>query len=192
MKFREDQFYVEQVLSGNVEAYRLLVEKHQDLVYTIVHRIIASREEAEELAQDSFIKAYNKLKDFKGNAKFSTWLYRIAYNTAVSHSRKKKVEFLAMDEKLIENYSEKHVGENLLGLSNEEQQILITQALASIPRTDNLIISLFYYHGKDIDEISEIVGMTQSNVKVKLHRIRKKLLTEMNSILDNKTNKTVA
>lgn len=192
MKFREDQYYVEQVLGGNVEAYRRLVEKHQDLVYTIVHRIIANAEEAEELAQDAFMKAFNKLKDFKGNSKFSTWLYRIAYNTAVSHSRKKKVEFLAMDERLIENYSEEDASENLLGLSAEDQKRLITQALSSIPRTDNLIISLFYYHGKDIDEISEIVGMTQSNVKVKLHRIRKKLLTEMNNILENNNNKTVA
>jgi RNA polymerase sigma-70 factor (ECF subfamily) len=191
MKFREDQYYVEQVLGGNVEAYRQLVEKHQDLVYTIVHRIIASSVEAEEVAQDVFLKAYSKLEDFRNKAKFSTWLYRIAYNTAISHGRKKKVEFLAIDEKLIENFSEEDISNSLLGLSADDQKRLITEALASIPRTDNLIVSLFYFHEKDIDEISEIVGMTQSNVKVKLHRIRKKLLREMNSIINNDIN-TVA
>ncbi len=191
MKFRDDQYYVEQVIGGNVEAFRQLVEKHQDLVYTIVHRIVVSGVEAEEVAQDVFLKAYNKLEDFRGKAKFSTWLYRIAYNTAISHGRKKKVEFLAIDEKLIENYSEEDIGDNLLGMSGENQKKLITDALSTIPRTDNLIISLFYFHKKDIDEISEIVGMTQSNVKVKLHRIRKKLLKEMNSIIDKNIN-TVA
>lgn len=185
MKFRDDQYYVEQVIGGNVEAFRQLVEKHQDLVYTIVHRIVVSGVEAEEVAQDVFLKAYNKLEDFRGKAKFSTWLYRIAYNTAISHGRKKKVEFLAIDEKLIENYSEEDISDNLLGMSVENQKKLITEALSTIPRTDNLIVSLFYFHKKDIDEISEIVGMTQSNVKVKLHRIRKKLLKEMNSIMDN-------
>jgi RNA polymerase sigma-70 factor (ECF subfamily) len=185
MKFRDDQYYVEQVIGGNAEAFRQLVEKHQDLVYTIVHRIVVSGVEAEEVAQDVFLKAYNKLEDFRGKAKFSTWLYRIAYNTAISHGRKKKVEFLAIDEKLIENYSEEDISDNLLGMSVENQKKLITEALSTIPRTDNLIVSLFYFHKKDIDEISEIVGMTQSNVKVKLHRIRKKLLKEMNSIMDN-------
>ncbi len=76
-------------------------------------------------------------------------------------------------------------------MSGENQKKLITEALSTIPRTDNLIVSLFYFHKKDIDEISEIVGMTQSNVKVKLHRIRKKLLKEMNSIIDKNIN-TVA
>lgn len=191
MKFRDDQYYVEQVIGGNAEAFRQLVEKHQDLVYTIVHRIVVSGVEAEEVAQDVFLKVYNKLEDFRGKAKFSTWLYRIAYNTAISYGRKKKVEFLAIDEKLIENYSEEDISDNLLGMSVENQKKLITEALSTIPRTDNLIVSLFYFHKKDIDEISEIVGMTQSNVKVKLHRIRKKLLKEMNSIIDKNIN-TVA
>jgi len=176
------------ILSGDTAAYRGLVEKHQDLVYTIVHRIISSAEEAEEVAQDVFVKAYNKLSDYKGEAKFSTWLYRIAYNTAVSHTRKKKVEFLAMDEEVIVNHSEEDVQQQVMGLSTEEQNKLIKKALAILPRTDSLMITLFYYHGKDIEEISEIVGLTQSNVKVKLFRIRKKLFKEMNEIIDSNIN----
>ena len=191
MKFREDPYYIRMILSGDTEAYRGLVEKHQDLVYTIVHRIISSAEEAEEVAQDVFVKAYNKLSDYKGEAKFSTWLYRIAYNTAVSHTRKKKIEFLAMDEEVIVNHSEEDVQQEVMGLSTEEQNKLIKKALAVLPRTDSLMITLFYYHGKDIEEISEIVGLTQSNVKVKLFRIRKRLFKEMNEIIDSNIN-TVA
>jgi len=191
MMFREDPYYIRQVLNGDTEAYRQLVEKHRDLVYTIVHRIVSSAEEAEEVAQDVFVKAYNKLSDFKAEAKFSTWIYRIAYNTAVSHTRKKKVEFHAMDEEMIENHSVDEVEQEIMGLSTEEQSKLIKKALSSLPRTDNLIISLYYYHGKEIDEISEIVGLTQSNVKVKLFRIRKKLLKEMNALMNMNIN-TVA
>lgn len=191
MKFREDPYYIRMILSGDTAAYRGLVEKHQDLVYTIVHRIISSAEEAEEVAQDVFVKAYSKLSGFKGEAKFSTWLYRIAYNTAVSHTRKKKIEFLAMDEEVIVNHSEEDVQQEVMGLSTEEQNKLIKKALAILPRTDSLMITLFYYHGKDIEEISEIVGLTQSNVKVKLFRIRKRLFKEMNEIIDSNIN-TVA
>jgi RNA polymerase sigma factor (sigma-70 family) len=191
MKFREDPYYIRLVLNGDTAAYRMLVEKHQDLVYTIVHRVVSSTEEAEEVAQDVFVKAYSKLSDFKAEAKFSTWIYRIAYNTAVSHTRKKKVEFLAMDEEMIENYSEEEMQQEIMGLSQEKQSHLIQKALSVLPRTDNLIVSLFYYHGKDLEEISEIVGLTHNNVKVKLFRIRKKLLKEMNELMDRNIN-TVA
>jgi len=191
MKFREDQYYIRLVLKGEHSAYRQLVEKHQDLVYTIVHRIVPRDEEAEEVAQDVFVKAFQKLNGFKAEAKFSTWLYRIAYNTAISHTRKKNVEFFAMDDDMIENHHEEAVQQEIMGLSGEEQSKLINRALASLPRTDNLIVSLYYFHNKDLDEISEIVGLTANNVKVKLFRIRKKLLKEMNAILDKDVN-TVA
>ncbi|MCK4569429.1 MAG: sigma-70 family RNA polymerase sigma factor [Bacteroidales bacterium] len=184
MKFREDPYYIRLILKGDTEAYRRLVEKHQDLVYTIVHRIVSSAVEAEEVAQDVFVKAFSKLPDFKGEAKFSTWLYRIAYNTAVSHTRKKKIDIISMDENGIENLSEEDVQQEIMGLSPEEQNKLIRMALESLPRTDNLMITLFYYHGKGLEEISEIVGLTQNNVKVKLFRIRRKLYKEMNELMD--------
>ena len=191
MKFREDQYYIEQVLNGHTNAYRQLVEKHQDFVYTIVKRIINRAEEAEEVAQDVFIKAYQKLPDFKGAAKFSTWLYRIAYNSAISHTRKKKIEFLSTEEQQIENYSEDEIMQTIKGLNAEEQKQLIHTAMSTLPRTDNLIITLFYFHEKDLEEISEIVGMTHNNVKVKLHRIRKRLLIQINDLLEENIN-TVA
>jgi RNA polymerase sigma-70 factor (ECF subfamily) len=191
MKFREDEYYIEQVLNGYTAAYRQLVEKHQDFVYTIVKKIISSAEEAEEVAQDVFVQAYKKLPDFRGTAKFSTWLYRIAYNKSISHTRKKKLEFLSADEHLLENYSEDDLMQDIMGLSVNEQRGLIRDAMSSLPQTDSLIITLFYFHEKDLEEISEIVGMTHNNVKVKLHRIRKKLLVKMNEILDKNVN-TVA
>jgi len=191
MKFREDEYYIEQVLNGHTAAYRQLVEKHQDFVYTIVKKIVNTAEEAEEVAQDVFVKAYKKLPDFRGTAKFSTWLYRIAYNSSISHSRKRRIEFLSADEQVVENYSEDDLMQDIMGLSVQEQKSLIHDAMSTLPQTDSLIVTLFYFHEKDLDEISEIVGMTHNNVKVKLHRIRKKLLIKMNEILDKNVN-TVA
>jgi RNA polymerase sigma-70 factor (ECF subfamily) len=93
-----------------------------------------------------------------------------------------------MEENTIENYSEEEMCNDIMGLSAREQKKLIHHALSVLPRTDNLIISLFYFHKKDIEEISEIIGMTSNNVKVKLFRIRKKLLGEMNNMIDQDIN----
>lgn len=188
MKYREDQYYIEQVLKGNAAAYRYLVEKHKDLVFTIVKRIVSRSEEAEEVAQDVFVKAYSKLPDFRGTAKFSTWLYRIAYNASVSYSRKKKVEFLSADEQQIDNYSEENFADGIMGLSVDDQKTLINNALSALPGTDSLIVMMFYFHEKGIDEISEIIGMSPGNVKVKLHRIRKRLFKEMNELMNKGIN----
>jgi RNA polymerase sigma-70 factor (ECF subfamily) len=183
MKFREDQYYIGEVLKGDVNAFEPLVKKHQDLVFSIVRRIVKTPEDAEEVAQDVFLKAYHKLGKFKGESKFSTWLYRIAYNTAVSHGRKKKTEFIPAGEDQLERIPDTDIDREIMGLSAEEQGKLVRDALSVLPATENLIISLYYYHQKDIHEIGKIIGMTETNVKVKLHRIRKKMLKEMNHIL---------
>ena len=191
MKFREDQYYIEQVLKGDTAAYRYLVDKHKDLVFTIVRKIVNRAEIAEEVAQDVFVKAYQKLPDFQGTAKFSTWLYRIAYNAAISYTRKKRIEFLSTEEQQIENHTEDEMPMGIMGLSVNEQRELIQNALSSLPQTDTLILTLFYFHEKGLGEIGEIIGMTPGNVKVKLHRLRKRLLKEMNDIL-GKDVKTIA
>ncbi len=184
MTFRDDEYYIARVLEGNREAYRSIVEKHQDFVFTIVRRIIATREDAEEVAQDVFVKAYEKLRDFKGEARFSTWLYRIAYNAAISHTRKRKVEFPAGDDERIDRAAGDEVSNEFHGLSQDEQRRLIHRAMAELPATDSLIVTLFYFHGKELEEIGGIIDMTRNNVKVKLHRIRKRMFKEINEILE--------
>ena len=97
MKYQNDNYYIDRVLSGDVSAYALLVSKHKNLVFSIVLKILNNREDAEEIAQDVFLKAYQSLKKFEQKSKFSTWLYRIAYNSAISRTRKKKFEFVGGD-----------------------------------------------------------------------------------------------
>src|SRR3954462_14038435 len=89
------------VLKGNQQAYSILVERYRNFVFTLVLRYIKSREDAEEVAQDVFVKAYRSLADFKGNSKFSTWLYTVATTTSITFLRKKKLEVLSLDNEQV-------------------------------------------------------------------------------------------
>jgi RNA polymerase sigma-70 factor (ECF subfamily) len=182
MKFQDDNEYIAKVLSGNVSAYASLVAKHKNLVFSIVLKIVNNREDAEEISQDVFLKAYQSLSTFEKKSKFSTWLYRIAYNAAISKTRKKKIEMVAIEETVITNYSTDQIERNMSELDENDQQLILEKALKRLPDDDNLLITLFYKNENSIEDISEITGLSVSNVKVRLHRIRKKLYEEMNEL----------
>jgi RNA polymerase sigma-70 factor (ECF subfamily) len=171
------------VLSGDVSAYASLVTKHKNLVFSIVLKIVSNREDAEEISQDVFLKAYQALSTFERKSKFSTWLYRIAYNAAISKTRKKKVEMVAIEETVITNYSTDEIGRNMNDLDENDRPLILEKALLRLPEEDNLLITLFYKNENSIEDISGITGLSASNVKVRLHRIRKKLYEEMNGML---------
>jgi len=175
MKEQDDIFHVQRVLAGNTAAFAFLVEKHSDMAFTIANKIVRNREDAEEIAQDSFIKAYQSLRYFKGDSKFSTWLYRIVYNAAISHTRRKKQDFTQLDERVMSDTTEDEIFENLDALDTELQSKLVNEAINSLPADESAIVTLFYLKENSIDDISQITGLSVSNVKVKLFRIRKKL-----------------
>lgn len=175
----DDSFNINQVIEGNRQAFATLVDRHKDMVFTIAVKILRNREDAEEVAQDVFVKAFNALPTFKGDAKFSTWLYRIAYNTAISHTRRKKPVFSAIDDGVIDNYTTDSISKNVNERSAEEQIEAVNFVLDRLPEEENLLITLFYKKQKSIDEISEITGYGVSNVKVKLFRIRKRMYDEL-------------
>jgi RNA polymerase sigma-70 factor (ECF subfamily) len=183
MKFQDDNVYIERVLNGDVSAYASLVTKHKSLVFSIVLKIVNNREDAEEISQDVFLKAFQSLNTFEKKSKFSTWLYRIAYNAAISKTRKKKVELVAIEETVITNYSTDEIGQNIKELDENDRLMILEKALKQLPDEDNLLITLFYKNENSVDDISEITGLTVSNVKVKLHRIRKRLYEEMNGLM---------
>jgi RNA polymerase sigma-70 factor (ECF subfamily) len=183
MKFQEDSHYIERVINGDVSAYSSLVEKHKNLVFSIAVKILSNREDAEEIAQDTFLKAYASLKSFEKKSKFSTWLYRIAYNGAISKKRKKKLDAVEIDDQIMFNYSTDEISYNVHQIQESEQIQLIDKALLTLPEDDNLLITLFYKSEHSIEDISYITGLTQSNVKVKLHRIRKKLYESIQEML---------
>lgn len=155
--------------------FACLLDKYSRPVHTLIFKVVRSREDAEELTQDVFMKVFKGLSSFKGDCGFSTWIYRIAYNTALSSVRKKKHEFLAIEETTLTNISEEEVADMLGRTDSSEQIQRLDTALEQLPPEERALILLFYMKEKTVDELVTITGLTTSNVKVKLHRIRKKL-----------------
>lgn len=178
-----DQIYIDKVLSGDTNAFAYLINKYKDMAYTIAIKIVKSHEDAEEVAQDSFLKAFEKLNTFKGNAKFSTWLYTIVYRNSITKIRKKKVDTSGIDDYVIDNHSEGDDFPQIEAMKNEEQQKYVKEAVNKLPEKDALLITLFYMNDNSIEEIEEITGLSQSNVKVKLFRARKKLNQTLSDLL---------
>lgn len=158
------------VKAGNVHAYRSLVAMHQSLVFTMVYRRVNSREDAEEIAQDVFVKAYKYIASFKGDAKFSTWLCSIANNSTSTFLSKRKLVFSEWNERY-----EQQQDHEILFSPEEEQLKLIEKAMLKLPADDAQIISLFYQGEQSLAEIAAILQMETNAVKVKLHRARVKL-----------------
>ncbi len=180
MEQKDDIYYIEKVKSGETNAFSYIVEKYKDIVFSIALKVLKNREDAEELAQESFIKAYNSLHTFKGNAKFSTWLYRITYNSCISEIRKRKMNFASTSEIEIKDESEEL---NLDGIPAENRAQVIKQAMDQLPEDEYTLVLLYYFEEQSIEDIGKVTGLSESNTKVKLYRARKKLYTIISNIM---------
>lgn len=179
-----DQVYINKILNGDTNAFTVLVDRYKDLVFTLALRMVKNREEAEEVSQDTFIKVYKSLNRFKGDSKFSTWIYRVAYNTCLDRLKKNKRQEYTV---AIDEYTEHQVKtlENALdALEEQEKQLAIKKCLEMLPSEDSFILTLYYFEELSLDEISKITGLKPNNVKVKLFRSRKKLATILKQHLE--------
>ncbi len=165
---------IRRILKGETALYENLLNQYDQQVFSLIARIICNQEDAEELTQDAFLKAYQNLSSFKGESSFSTWMYSIAYNTAISAARKRKFETFALNDMQLANISEQQVDETLNDES-EEMIIKLNRAIEKLNSDERALITLFYYEEKALNETALILGLTESNAKVKLHRIRKKI-----------------
>ena len=186
-----DQVYIDRVLQGDTNAFAYLVDKYKNLTYTVAMKIVRNHEDAEEVAQDSFIKAYSQLHTFKGESKFSTWLYTIVYRNSITKIRKKKITTTNIDSYIIENQKSDYDFPQIEAIKNGEQKKYITEAIDNLPETDAFLITLFYLDESSVEEIEQITGLTKTNVKVKLFRARKKLLNELSLLLKDEIKEIV-
>lgn len=175
MDYKGDIYYIEQVLEGNNNAFSYMVDHHKNKAYNLAFRICGNHEEAEELAQDSFIKAYRSLPAFKMKCSFATWLYRIVYNTSVSHVRIKKKGVLSLEDFPADATDFIGFSTNEEDAEREYRNSLVNFALQKINEDERGLISLYYYDEMSTDEISDITGISKSNIKVKLFRARQKM-----------------
>jgi RNA polymerase sigma-70 factor (ECF subfamily) len=160
-------------MNGNVQDYSILINRHKDLAFTIAYRLLNSREDAEEVVQDAFVKAYRNLKGFRKDSRFSTWLFRIVYNTAISCRRSRKRGFQRIDQ-LPDVRENQEVTDEEWNM-NSERGLMLDKAMKQLPEEDRALITLFYLDESSVEEIHEITGLSRSNIKVKLFRARKKL-----------------
>ena len=167
---------IEQTLSGSQAAYADLIRRHQRFVFTLAMRFSKNREDAEEIAQDCFIKAYRSLANFQRQSKFSTWLYSIVYTTAMTFLRKKRVDTDSIDDEntyiQLENQSA-GFSNNLA--ENKSRSYYLNQAIEQLLPDDAAIITLFYMGEQSLEEIAQALGIEANTVKVKLFRARQRL-----------------
>jgi RNA polymerase sigma-70 factor, ECF subfamily len=175
MEAKDETRYIQRILDGETELYAVLLDRYNRPIYSLIVQMVSCPEDAEELVQDTFLKAFRSLGTYKGESRFSTWLYRIAYNITISFTRKKRQEFLYIEDSTINNVPDEKADEILCPTDDEERIAALIQAIELLSAEEKAVITLFYYEQKSIEEVGEVLNLTVSNVKVKLHRIRKKL-----------------
>jgi RNA polymerase sigma factor (sigma-70 family) len=174
----EENRILDRVLDGEQGAYALLVDGYKSYAFTIALKILNNRPEAEEAAQDAFIKAYHYLKSFNRQAKFSTWLYRIVFNTAISYKRKNKAQFQSIDNMAIE-----YGGDSTQGLERNDKEVFVRQAMDKLSEADRLAIQLYYINEFSLEEVAGILNQPLNTVKVRVHRARQRVGDELKRIL---------
>jgi RNA polymerase sigma-70 factor (ECF subfamily) len=181
------QVYIEAILKGDTNAFAVLLDRYKDLVFTLCIRMMKHREEAEEAAQDTFIKVYKSLNKFKGDSKFSTWIYRVAYNTCLDRLKKNKRQQYTVEINEYTEHQIKTLDNALDQMEAKEREQSIQDCLGLLPSEDSFLLTLYYFEELSLDEIGKIVDLKPNNVKVKLFRSRKKLATILKKNIDNET-----
>ena len=179
MNNQDEINYIERILAGETNLYSHFVNSYSNSIYSLIVRIVQTNEDAEELTQDSFLKAFKKLNSFKGDCSFSTWLFRIAYNTAISATRKRKIEYPMVDEVMMESVPDEAMESFFDGDENEIKLQKLEEAITKLNVEEKTLITLFYTEDKSVAELARVLDLTPENVKVKLHRVRKRLYVLM-------------
>ena len=176
----DDSEIITRVLKGEGSAYALLVERYRHLVFTMALRYVKKREDAEEVAQDAFVKAYRSLADFKGESKFSTWLYTITTTTALTFLRKKKLEVHSLDnDRVFEAVDNQSGGTPANQIEQKSRVTLVNEAIGLLSTDDAQVLTLFYKGEQSLEEIAQVLGKEPNAVKVQLHRARTRLKEKM-------------
>ena len=183
----EDQLLIKEILDSNSPgAYRMLVEKYQNKVFMVCVKILRNREEAEEAAQDVFVKGFKILNTLMDHTKFPNWILKIAYTVSIDRSRLKhikKTDLSQVNEKVYQ-----HIETPFVLASLENRKEILTRFINKLNPQEAAIINLYYLQDQSVKDIAEITGMSLSNVKVKLYRARIALRTMISSGFKHETN----
>lgn len=177
-----DDLYIKKVLDGQTEEFRYFIKQYKDLAFSVAFSVVKNEFTAAEVVQESFIKAFENLKSFKGKSKFSTWLCRIVINESFKTVRKEK---RTVSETGLVLPTEFHENPVIFDeLKETEQKYYINDCLNRLPASECLVLRLFYLAENSIKEICEMTGWSESNVKVHLHRGRKNMQEMLEKMLN--------
>jgi len=182
---------IEASLSGNQSAYADLVRRHQRFVFTLALRFAKNREDAEEIAQDCFIKAHRSLASFQKQSKFSTWLYSIVYTTSMTFLRKKKLPTDYIDDENTYIQLQNYAGSSGNLAENRSRSYYLNEAIGELLPDDASIITLFYMGEQSLDEIGKVLGIESNTVKVKLFRARQRLKEKLEKNLKSEVRELI-
>jgi RNA polymerase sigma factor (sigma-70 family) len=175
-----DTEIIKRILQGEQALFAQLVQRYQQYVFTLVLRFTDSREDAEEISQDVFVKAYRSLADFRGESKFSTWLYTVVRTSSITFLRKKKLDTTSLDnERTFLQLENRESGFNANTMEQKSRHAMVNAAIRLLSPDDGQIITLFYKGEQSLEEIGRIMGLEPNTVKVRLHRARNRLREKM-------------
>ncbi|MDR3712110.1 MAG: sigma-70 family RNA polymerase sigma factor [Puia sp.] len=175
-----DKEIISRVLQGEQGLFAQLVERYQQYVFTLVLRFTDNREDAEEIAQDVFVKSYRSLADFRGDAKFSTWLFTIVRTSSITFLRRKKLDTTSGDHEKTRLQLENLVsGFKADAIEQKSRHVMVSKAISMLGPDDAQLITLFYKAEQSLEEIGQIMGAAPNTIKVKLHRARQRLKEKM-------------
>jgi RNA polymerase sigma factor (sigma-70 family) len=174
---------IQQVIDGDAASFSYLVTQYKDLAFAIAIRILQNEQDAEEAVQDAFVQAFRKIKSFRGESRFSTWLYRIVVNHSLTRARKRKRVVPYADLELAEGQFEA-IETSYSRLTSQEQTKYINLALERLAPEDRTLLTLYYLEEQPIGEIAEITGISKENTKMRLHRARGKMYGVLSKIME--------
>lgn len=179
----DEKLQIKQVLKGDTSAFTYFVDTYQDMAITIAFRICGNKQDAEDIVQNAYVKAFHNLHTFRTDSKFSTWFYRIVYNTALTHisSSGFNTEFIDYQHMDAESYFSEW--DTLERINETEKKLMIDETLEKMPKDESLLLTLYYLEENSIKDIVLITGLGESNIKVKLYRARKRFADIMGTMM---------
>lgn len=171
MRTDDINIHIRKVQNGDLNSFRFIIDSYKRMAMSLAHKIIKSREDAEDIVQDSFISVYNNISKYNFSVKFSTWFYKIVLNNALSFVRKSKPDFIDIDnnDEILEIPDD-----SANELDGGDLSKVITMVFDDLSELDSTILKLYYYEDMKIEDIADILEIKYSNAKVILHRARNK------------------
>lgn len=185
MDARTDEEIIGLVLDGDVQAYRHLIDRHTGIAYSTAFAVTRNHEDAEEIVQDAFLKAFSSLGSFQGRSKFSTWLFRIVYHRALNHIEKSKSYKTSTELDFTVEKGDNLITQDREKLIHKDQELYIGKALEKLSAPDRLALSLYYLDERSQQEIAVLTGWSLAATKLRVHRARSRFDEALEKILGN-------